>query len=119
MRGFHAILPAMSDNRWQTKRSFVDFAQVLGEAIDGDALGRSRWLLRILRVWPDAVGAANARDHRPARFVLKEGVLHVSSRSAMHAASLQPYLDEIRTRLNRALGKPVVKEIRTRQSSAF
>ena len=109
----------MTDDRWHAKRRFVDFAQVVGEVIDGETLGRSRWLLRILRAWPEAVGEANARDHRPARFVLKDGVLHVSSRTSMHAASLQPYVDEIKKRLNVALGKPVVKEIRTRASSAF
>jgi hypothetical protein len=107
------------DERWHTKRRPVDLATALDEGIDGDALGRARWLLRILRVWADVVGEPNARDHRPSRFVLKDGVLHVASRSAMHAASLQPYLEDVRTKLNRALGKTVVKEIRTKQSSAF
>ena len=106
------------------KRTYRKRARALSVVLDeviseGTQLGRSRWLLRICRVWDAAVGRDNARYHQPDSFWPKTGLLTVASRSAVHAAALQPYLEEIRKRLNHALGRHVVRRIRTRQSSSL
>jgi hypothetical protein len=114
-------MPTDADiRRWHTRRRPEPFSAVLGEIVhEGAPLGKSRWLVRILAAWPEVVGPARAKDHQPERFFLKDGVLTVASRSAMHAADLQYYLEEIRRALNQRFGKTIVKEIRTRQSSGI
>ncbi len=67
-------------------------------------------VLRIWRVWPDAVGPEIAENARPAAVKGSLLLVHVSSSTwAHHLRFLKP---DLIARVNAALGRPAVTEIK-------
>ena len=67
-------------------------------------------LVRVWDLWADIVGEMIAENARPAAFKGKLIIVHVESPTWIH--HLQYMKAEIIERINRALGKPLVAEIR-------
>jgi predicted nucleic acid-binding Zn ribbon protein len=66
--------------------------------------GPSGAMAEIVRVWPEVVGAAIARNAWPAR-VGRDGTLHVGTSSSAWAFELGLHEADIRERLTKALGE--------------
>jgi len=95
----------------QDKQS--DFVQI-GNVIDGVLKSfRSEpdyGLTKIWRLWDEAVGETIASNARPAAFKGKLLIVHVISPTWIH--QLQFLKNDLMSKLNDALGKPLVEEIK-------
>jgi predicted nucleic acid-binding Zn ribbon protein len=67
-------------------------------------------LKEVWRLWDEAVGKTIAQNARPAAFKGKLLILHVSSSIWIH--QLQFLKKDMITKLNAALGKPLIAEIK-------
>lgn len=67
---------------------------------------------RLLGMWPDIVGAANAEHATPESFDPKDGVLLVRTSSTAWAEQLRLMLPTLRTAIEAQVGTGVVREIR-------
>ena len=65
---------------------------------------------RLWRTWPDIVGEEIARHAEPSS--LKAGVLRIRTTTPVWATEISYLVEEIKQRVNTALAKPLVKEIR-------
>lgn len=63
-------------------------------------------------LWPRVAGKAMAEQSRPIAF--GNGTLTLAASSAPWATELRGLHDEIRTAINRTLGRPLVKRVRVR-----
>jgi predicted nucleic acid-binding Zn ribbon protein len=97
--------------RKQGKQS--DFVQI-GNVIDGVLKSfRSEpnyALTKIWRLWDEVAGETIASNARPAAFKGKLLIVHVISATWIH--QLQFLKNDLMAKLNDALGKPLVKEIK-------
>jgi predicted nucleic acid-binding Zn ribbon protein len=85
----------------------------LGTEIAGELkrLGPSIALGDIVRVWPEAVGAAIAANAWPARLA-RDGTLHVAARSSPWAFELTQLESAVRARLREHLGDDAPRALR-------
>ncbi|MGD9180380.1 MAG: DUF721 domain-containing protein [Desulfobacterales bacterium] len=67
-------------------------------------------LTGIWRLWDEAVGATIAQNARPAAFKGKLLIVHVISSTWIH--QLQFLKEDLRAKINAALGKPLIEEIK-------
>lgn len=65
---------------------------------------------KLWRTWPDIVGEEIARHAEPTS--LKDGVLRIRTNTPVWATEITYLVGEIKQRVDAALGKPLVKEIR-------
>ncbi len=89
------------------KRNLGD---LVAGVMDARNLGPELDELRTLMAWDGAVGERIARRARPGR--LEGGVLHVRVTSSPWLAELSFHREEMRTRVNAAVGAEVVREVR-------
>ncbi len=100
---------AMKDKREPLKKP-AHIAAVLRKAIAAYRDGGDGELVKVWELWEGAVGPAIAENTRAAAFRGNLLIVHVSSSTWIHHLHfLKP--DLIAT-INRALGKPLVKEIK-------
>ncbi len=91
----------------------TDFSHI-GGIID-DVLGQYRReadgeLTQVWQIWDDTVGEPIAKNAQPAAFKGKLLLIHVTNSTWIH--QLQFLKSDIISRLNAALGKPLVEEIK-------
>ena len=67
-------------------------------------------LTEIWRLWDEAVGPTIAQNARPAAFKGKFLIVHVISSTWIH--QLQFLKDDLAAKLNDALGRPLIEEIK-------
>jgi predicted nucleic acid-binding Zn ribbon protein len=85
-------------------------SEVLREALAGAAPQTP--LARVQAAWPGVAGAAVAAEASPASE--REGVVVVECSSAVWAQELELLGADLRERLNRTLGAPLVQRLRFR-----
>jgi predicted nucleic acid-binding Zn ribbon protein len=89
---------------------FVHIGEILQEALRGCRPQADGELVRIWRLWDEAVGDAVAENTRPAAFKGKLLIVHVSSSPWAH--QLQFMKQDILRKVNAALGKDLVADIK-------
>jgi hypothetical protein len=67
-------------------------------------------LTEVWRLWDDAVGETIAQNARPAAFKGKLLIVHVISSTWLH--QLQFLKNDLMAKINAALGKPLIQEIK-------
>lgn len=85
-------------------------AEALQAFMDDSGVGdRQRWQ-RVQNTWPEVVGAAIARETLHVSFA--EGICTLQIRTATWRHQLLMQKTELMHRLNEALGKPLIQELR-------
>ncbi|MEJ2729966.1 MAG: DUF721 domain-containing protein [Deltaproteobacteria bacterium] len=93
------------------KRSdFVHIRSILDDVLKPYQAGPDFELKEVWRLWDEAVGKTIAENARPAAFKGKLLIVHVSSSAWIH--QLQFLKNDLIAKLNMALGKPLIKEIK-------
>ena len=93
------------------KRSdFVHIRNILDDVLKTYRSKPDFSLKEVWGLWDDAVGKIIAQNARPAGFKGKLLIVHVSSSAWIH--QLQFLKNDIMTKLNAALGKPLIEEIK-------
>jgi hypothetical protein len=96
----------VTDDRWRYPRT-------IGESVL-DELGRfgpAGAIGEVVAAWPDAVGAAIAREAWPAR-IARDGTLHVATSSSVWAYELTQLEETVLERLREALGETTPARLR-------
>jgi hypothetical protein len=96
----------VTDDRWRYPRT-------IGESVL-DELGRfgpAGAIGEVVAAWPDAVGAAIAREAWPAR-IARDGTLHVATSSSVWAYELTQLEETVLERLREALGETAPARLR-------
>jgi predicted nucleic acid-binding Zn ribbon protein len=95
----------------QNKRSeFVHIGSVIDTVVENYRLESDHELIQVWRLWDEAVGETIAKNARPAVFKGKLLIVHVVSSSWIH--QLQFFKKEMIAKLNTALGKALIEEIK-------
>lgn len=93
------------------KRSgFVHIRNILDDVLKPYQSSPDFELKEVWRLWDEAVGETIAQNARPAAFKGKLLVVHVSSSTWIH--QLQFLKKDMIAKLNTALGKPLLEEIK-------
>ena len=93
------------------KRSdFVHIRNILDDVLKTYRSKPDFSLKEVWGLWDDAVGKIIAQNARPAGFKGKLLIVHVNSSAWIH--QLQFLKNDIMTKLNAALGKPLIEEIK-------
>jgi len=93
------------------KRSdFVHIRNILDDVLKTYRSKPDFALKEVWGLWDDAVGKIIAQNARPAGFKGKLLIVHASSSAWIH--QLQFLKNDIMTKLNAALGKPLIEEIK-------
>jgi hypothetical protein len=101
----------METRRWRRRRRDPVVAhEALAHALDDLGLTDQAHRLRIILAWPQAVGPRIAGSTTPSMF--SRGVLTVRAHTASWQQELTYLKSELVTRLNDALGRKVVTEIK-------
>ncbi len=99
-----------------TKRDVARIGDLLGTAGKKFRIDDPRATGELWRRWHEIVGGDVARHAEPTS--LKEGVLRVRTTTPAWATEITYLAEDIRGRVNSALGKTVVREIKVWTSSA-
>lgn len=95
----------------QPKRSeFVHIGNIIKDVIEQYRSEPDLALKNVWQFWDEAVGESIARNARPAAFKGKLLIVHVNSSAWIH--QLQFLKEDLISKLNAALGKPLVEEIK-------
>ncbi|MBW1698719.1 MAG: DUF721 domain-containing protein [Deltaproteobacteria bacterium] len=94
----------------ENKRGFVPLASVLPNVLQSIRRGGDIQLLEVWELWDRVVGKAIAENARPAAFKGKLLLVEVGSSTWIH--ELQFLKADIIRKLNDALGKPLIEDIR-------
>jgi len=95
----------------QPKHSdFVHIGKVIDDVVKQYRREPDFALKKVWQLWDEAVGEAIARNARPAAFKGKLLIVHVNSSAWIH--QLQFLKKDLISKLNAALGKPLVEEIK-------
>ena len=95
----------------QPKRSdFVHIAKIIDDVVKQYRREPDFALKAVWRLWDEAVGEKIAQNARPAAFKGKLLIVHVSSSAWIH--QLQFLKEDLISKLNAALGKPLLEEIK-------
>ena len=89
---------------------FVHIGNVLDAVLKNYQSKPDFELTEIWRLWDEAVGPTIAPNARPAALKGKLLIVHVISSTWIH--QLQFLKDDLTAKLNNALGKPLIKEIK-------
>ena len=92
------------------KDGFVHIGNVIDDVLSGYRGDIGGELARVWRVWDCAVGSVIAKNAQPAAFKGKLLLVYVSSSTWLH--QLQFLKKEMLAKLNAALDKPMVEEIK-------
>jgi len=99
----------------ETKTSLDDFVHIgniLGGALNKFRTDPDLELTTVFTIWNNVVGEAVANNSKPAGFKGKVLIVHVSSSAWMQ--ELQYYKKDMITKINDALGKELVEDIKFR-----
>ena len=107
-RKFCYSLNIMTDEPKQS--DFVHIGKIIDDVIKQYRTEPNFALKEVWRLWDEAVGETIARNARPAAFKGKLLIVHVNSSAWIH--QLQFLKNDLITKLNAALGKPLVEEIK-------
>jgi predicted nucleic acid-binding Zn ribbon protein len=95
----------------QPKHSgFVHIGNIINDVIKQYRREPDFALKKVWRLWDEAVGETIAQNARPAAFKGKLLIVHVNSSAWLH--QLQFLKKDLIFKLNSALGKPLVEEIK-------
>lgn len=94
----------------RNKREFVHIGDIIDKAIKNYRIESDEELSHIWSLWNGLVGEAIAKNAQPAAFKGKLLLVHVTSSTWMH--QLQFMKEEIKAKVNNALGKNLIKEIK-------
>ncbi len=95
----------------EPKRSdFVHIGNIINDVIKQYRCEPEFALKEVWQLWDEAVGEAIAQNARPAAFKGKLLIVHVISSAWIH--QLQFLKNDLISKLNAALGKPLVEEIK-------
>ena len=92
------------------KKEFVHIGSVVNEVLNTYRRESDFALSEVWRLWEGAVGDAIAENARPAAFKGKLLLVHVTSSAWVH--QLQFLKNDILKKVNEALGKELVEEIK-------
>ena len=92
------------------KKEFVHIGSVIDNVIGQYRSKSDGELIRVWQIWDGAVGEAIAANAQPAAFKGKLLLVHVTNSTWIH--QLQFLKDDIIAKINVALGKPLVEEIK-------
>jgi predicted nucleic acid-binding Zn ribbon protein len=95
-----------SDNQ----SDFVHIRNILDDVLKPYRSSPDFELKEVWRLWDEAMGETIAQNARPAAFREKLLIVHVNSSTWIH--QLQFLKDDMISKLNAALGKPLIEEIR-------
>ena len=90
--------------------SFVHIGSVIDGVLKNYRAKPDFELTEVWRLWDDAVGETIAKNARPAAFKGKLLIVHVMSSTWLH--QLQFLKNDLMTKINAALGKPLIQEIK-------
>lgn len=94
----------------RNKREFVHIGDIIDKAIKNYRIESDDELSHVWSLWNGLVGEAIAKNAQPAAFKGKLLLVHVTSSTWMH--QLQFMKEEIKAKVNNALGKNLIKEIK-------
>ena len=89
---------------------FVHIRNILDDVLEPYRSKPDFELKEVWRLWDEAVGETIAQNARPAAFKGKLLVVHVSSSTWIH--QLQFLKNDMISKLNTALGKPLIEELK-------
>jgi hypothetical protein len=97
------------------KKKITPLSEILRDLVESGDLGLDPTVSRILEIWPGLVPA----ELRPFIVLegLREGVLVVVASHPVAGQQLQFLKENLRGRINRALGRPLVKELRVKMGA--
>jgi predicted nucleic acid-binding Zn ribbon protein len=94
----------------RNKREFVHIGDIIDKAIKNYRIESDEELSHVWSLWNGLVGEAIAKNAQPAAFKGKLLLVHVTSSTWMH--QLQFMKEEIKAKVNNALGKNLIEEIK-------
>jgi len=94
----------------RNKREFVHIGDIIDKAIKNYRIESDEELSHVWSLWNGLVGEAIAKNAQPAAFKGKLLLVHVTSSTWMH--QLQFIKEEIKAKVNNALGKNLIEEIK-------
>ncbi len=94
----------------RNKREFVHISDIIDKVIKNYRIESDEELSHVWSLWDGLVGEAIAKNAQPAAFKGKLLLVHVTSSTWMH--QLQFMKEEIKAKVNNALGKNLIKEIK-------
>lgn len=104
-----ASTPSM-DMRNEKKKEFVHIGGIIDDVISQYRRESDGELTRVWQIWDGTVGEAIATNAQPAAFKGKLLLVHVTNSTWIH--QLQFLKGDIISKINVALGKPLVEEIK-------
>ncbi len=94
----------------RNRKEFVHIGDIIDKAIKNYRIESDEGLSHVWSLWNDLVGEAIAKNAQPAAFKGKLLLVHVTSSTWMH--QLQFMKEEIKAKVNNALGKNLIEEIK-------
>ena len=98
----------MARNR--PKAKFVHIGSILGDVLKKYRREMDVELVQVWRIWDNIVGEVVAQNAKPAAFKGPILLIHVTSSTWIH--HLQFLKKEMIERLNHALGKPLIEDLK-------
>jgi hypothetical protein len=92
------------------KEDFVHIGSIIGDVLEQYGRRSDGELSRVWPIWDEAVGADIAANAQPAAFKGNLLLVHVTNSTWIH--QLQFLKTDIISKLNTALGKPLITEIK-------
>ena len=89
---------------------FVHIGSIINDVIEGYRREPDFALQKVWQLWDEAVGETIAQNARPAAFKGQLLIVHVNSSAWIH--QLQFLKEDLISKLNDAIGKPLVGEIK-------
>ena len=96
--------------RQKRKAEFVHIGSILGDVLKKYRREMDVELLQVWQVWDNIVGEVIAQNTKPAAFKGPILLVHVTNSIWIH--QLQFLKKEMIERLNRALGKPLIEDLK-------
>jgi len=94
----------------RNKREFVHIGDIIDKAIKNYRIESDEEISHVWSLWNGLVGEAIAKNAQPAAFKGKLLLVHVTSSTWMH--QLQFMKEEIKAKVNNALEKNLIEEIK-------
>jgi len=96
--------------RKKRKAEFVHIGSILGDVLQKYRHEMDVELVQVWQVWDNIVGEVIAQNAKPAAFKGQILLVHVTSSTWIH--QLQFLKKEMIERLNNALGKPLIEDLK-------